>query len=77
MSLPSGLPFKDRMTVLHDAAPLFVTLLDPDDGSRRGPLRHRRNVDGRPSLDAGPTIGGTGRLAARSAAIDRTNLAAD
>lgn len=31
MSLPSGLPIKDRMTVLHDSAPLFVTLLNDDD----------------------------------------------
>ena len=63
MSLPSGLPFKDRMTVLHDSAPLFVSLLDDDDGI--GVVRFDTDaVEAEPVQDAGPMIGGTGRLAA-------------
>ena len=32
MDLPSGLPGKNRMAVLRDSAPLFVSLLDTTDG---------------------------------------------
>ncbi|HSO70873.1 MAG TPA: tyrosinase family protein [Arachnia sp.] len=75
MSLPSGLPSKDRMGVLHDSAPLFVALLDPTDGV--GVVRF--DTDAAPVtavVDAGPTIGGAGRLAALNAiSTTATNLA--
>jgi hypothetical protein len=66
MSLPSGLPGKDRMVVLHDAAPLFVALLDADDGV--GVVRFDTDATPvTPVVDAGPMIGGGGRLAALTA----------
>jgi hypothetical protein len=75
MSLPSGLPSKDRMGVLHDSAPLFVALLDPTDGV--GVVRF--DTDATPVtavVGAGPTIGGAGRLAALNAiSTTATNLA--
>ena len=75
MSLPSGLPNKDRMAVLHDAAPLFVALLDPTDGV--GVVRFDTDAAPvTPVVDAGPTIGGAGRLAALNAiSTTATNLA--
>lgn len=75
MSLPSGLPNKDRMAVLHDAAPLFVALLDPTDGV--GVVRFDTDAAPvTPVVDAGPTIGGGGRLAALNAiSTTATNLA--
>lgn len=63
MSAASGIPGKDRMAVLHDAAPLFVTLLDDTDGV--GVVRF--DTDAAPVtavVDAGPMIGGVGRGAA-------------
>ena len=75
MSDPSGLPGKDRMAVLHDAAPLFVSLLDPTDGV--GVVRFDTDAaEATPVADAGPMIGGLGRLNA-STAINgtTTNLA--
>ncbi len=66
MSLASGLPLKDRMQVLHDAAPLFVTLLDATDGV--GVVRFDTDAaEAAPVLEAGPIIGGAGRLAAMNA----------
>jgi hypothetical protein len=66
MSLPSGLPAKDRMDVLHDSAPLFVTLLDGDDGV--GIVRFDTDAaPATPVAPAGPMIGGAGRLAAMTA----------
>lgn len=66
MSLPSGLPFKDRMAVLHDSAPLFVTLLNDDDGI--GVVRFDTDAaEAEPVQQAGPMIGGAGRLAAATA----------
>ncbi len=66
MSLPSGLPGKDRMGVLHDAAPLFVALLDQDDGV--GVVRFDTDASAvTPVVDSGPMIGGGGRLAALTA----------
>jgi hypothetical protein len=66
MSLPSGLPAKDRMDVLHDSAPLFVTLLDADDGV--GVVRFDTDAaPATPVAPAGPMIGGAGRLAAVTA----------
>ncbi len=66
MSAPSGLPNKDRMDVLHAAAPLFVSLLDADDGV--GVVRFDTDATPvTPVQDAGPMIGGAGRLAAGNA----------
>ena len=66
MSLPSGLPAKDRMDVLHDSAPLLVTLLDADDGA--GVVRFDTDAaPATPVAPAGPMIGGAGRLAAMTA----------
>lgn len=66
MSLPSGLPAKDRMAVLHDAAPVFVSLLDDADGV--GVVRFDTDATAiTPVAPAGPMIGGGGRLAASSA----------
>jgi len=66
MSAPSGLPNKDRMAVLHDAAPLFVALLDADDGV--GVVRFDTDAAPvTPVIGAGPMIGGAGRLAAGNA----------
>lgn len=66
MSLASGVPGKDRMTVLHDSAPLFVTLLDSADGV--GVVRFDTDaVPVVPVADAGPMIGGLGRAAALGA----------
>lgn len=66
MGDPSGLPGKDRMAVLHDSAPLFVALLDPDDGV--GVVRFDTDAAPvTPVADAGPMIGGAGRLAASTA----------
>lgn len=75
MSLPSGLPNKDRMAILHDSAPLFVALLDPTDGV--GVVRFDTDAAPiTPVVDAGPTIGGAGRLAALNAiSTTATNLA--
>lgn len=75
MSLPSGLPNKDRMAVLHDSAPLFVALLDPTEGV--GVVRFDTDAAPiTPVVDAGPSIGGAGRLAALSAISGTaTNLA--
>lgn len=66
MSAASGLPGKDRMAILHDAAPLFVALLDVDDGV--GVVRFDTDATAvTPVVDAGPSIGGAGRLAAQTA----------
>ena len=66
MSAASGLPGKDRMAILHDSAPLFVALLDADDGV--GVVRFDTDATPvTPVPDAGPMIGGAGRLAAASA----------
>ena len=66
MNDPSGLPLKTRMDVLHEAAPLFVTLLDDSDGV--GVVRFDTDAaEGAPVAPAGPIIGGGGRLAASSA----------
>ena len=75
MSLPSGLPLKTRMEVLHDSAPLFVTLLDNTDGV--GVVRFDTDAaEAAPVVMAGPIIGGTGRLAASNAiTLTATNLA--
>jgi hypothetical protein len=74
MSAPSGLPGKDRMDILHDSAPLFVALLDADDGV--GVVRFDTDATPvTPVADAGPTIGGAGRLAASNAiTTTATNL---
>lgn len=74
MSSPSGLPNRDRMAVLHDSAPLFVALLDPGDGV--GVVRFDTDATPvTPVVDAGPTIGGGGRLAALHAiSTTATNL---
>ncbi|GEA87702.1 tyrosinase family protein [Cellulomonas cellasea] len=69
VSLPSGLPLKSRMDVLHDSAPLFVALLDATDGV--GVVRF--DVDASPATPvapAGPMIGGAGRLLAADAITD-------
>lgn len=67
MGQPSGVATKTRMQVLHDSAPLFVNLLDTDDGV--GVVRF--DTDATPVApgvqDAGPTIGGAGRTAATTA----------
>ncbi len=74
MSLPSGLPAKDRMDVLHDSAPLFVTLLDAGDGI--GVVRFDTDaVPATPVADAGPMIGGAGRLAASTAITSTATVA--
>jgi hypothetical protein len=75
MDLPSGLPLKTRMEVLHDAAPLFVALLDDDDGS--GVVRFDTDAaEAAPVQDAGPMIGGAGRLASSTAiTTTATNVA--
>ena len=74
MSLPSGLPAKDRMDVLHDSAPLFVTLLDAGDGV--GVVRFDTDaVPATPVADAGPMIGGAGRLAASTAITSTATVA--
>jgi Common central domain of tyrosinase/von Willebrand factor type A domain len=71
MSEPSGLPGKDRMAVLHDSAPLFVSLLDAADGV--GVVRFDTDaVEATPVADAGPMIGGLGRLNASSAVASTT-----
>lgn len=74
MSAPSGLPNKDRMAVLHDAAPLFVALLDATDGV--GVVRFDTDAAPvTPVVDAGPMIGGAGRGAALNAiTTTATNL---
>lgn len=69
MSLPSGLLLKSRMDVLHDSAPLFVSLLDETDGV--GVVRFDVDaVEATPVEDAGPMIGGTGRALASGAITD-------
>jgi len=75
MSEPSGLPGKDRMAVLHDSAPLFVALFDTDDGV--GVVRFDTDAAAvTPVANAGPIIGGAGRLAASNAITSTaTNLA--
>lgn len=74
MSQPSGLPAKDRMDVLHDSAPLFVTLLDADDGI--GVVRFDTDAaPATPVADAGPMIGGAGRLAASTAITSTATVA--
>lgn len=66
MSLPSGVPTKSRMEVLHDSAPLFVALLDDADGV--GVVRFDTDAaPATPVQPAGPMIGGAGRLAAGTA----------
>lgn len=66
MSLTSGLLGKTRMDVLHDSAPLFVTLLDDNDAI--GVVRFDTDAaEAAPVVDAGPMIGGAGRLAASTA----------
>lgn len=66
MSLDSGLPAKTRMDVLHDSAPLFVALLDDTDGV--GVVRFDTDAaEAVPVQEAGPMIGGAGRLAAATA----------
>ncbi len=66
MSSPSGVFGKNRMDILHDSAPLFITLLDPDDGV--GVVRFATDATAvTPIVDAGPMIGGAGRLAASTA----------
>jgi len=63
MSAASGVPGKDRMDVLHDSAPLFVTLLDTTDGV--GLVRFDTDASSvTPVAEAGPLIGGLGRAAA-------------
>jgi hypothetical protein len=75
MSMASGVTGKDRMAVLHDAAPLFVNLLNDTDGV--GVVRFDTDATAvAPVQDAGPTIGGLGRSAATSAISSTlTNLA--
>ncbi|MEV6235762.1 tyrosinase family protein [Lentzea sp. NPDC051838] len=66
MSLDSGVPSKARMDVLHDSAPLFVSLLDNTDGV--GVVRFDTDAaEAAPVQEAGPMIGGGGRLAASTA----------
>jgi len=75
MAEPSGLPLKSRMDVLHDSAPLFVALLDEEDGS--GVVRFDTDAsEAAPVQDAGPMIGGAGRLASSTAITSTaTNVA--
>jgi len=69
MSLGSGVPTKTRMQVLHDSAPLFVSLLDNTDGV--GVVRFDTDAaEAAPVQEAGPMIGGAGRLAASTAIND-------
>ncbi len=67
MASASGVPGKTRMGVLHDSAPLFVGLLDDNDGV--GVVRFDTDATPVPPgvQDAGPLIGGMGRTAAGSA----------
>jgi hypothetical protein len=66
MQEDSGVPLKTRMEVLHDAAPLFVALLNDDDGV--GVVAFDTDADPLESIeDAGPMIGGTGRADALQA----------
>ncbi|GAA3685253.1 hypothetical protein GCM10022267_85040 [Lentzea roselyniae] len=66
MSATSGLLGKTRMDVLHDSAPLFVALLDDNDAI--GVVRFDTDAaEAAPVTDAGPMIGGAGRLAASTA----------
>ncbi|MEU0880409.1 tyrosinase family protein [Lentzea sp. NPDC005914] len=71
MDLDSGLPMKTRMQVLHASAPLLVSLLDDTDGV--GVVRFDTDAaEAAPVKDAGPMIGGGGRLAASNAINNTT-----
>lgn len=67
MGQPSGVLDKDRMEVLHEAAPLFVGLLDDTDGI--GVVRFDTDATPVPPgvQVAGPLIGGAGRSDAGAA----------
>ena len=71
MASASGVVGKTRMAVLHDSAPLFISLLNDDDGI--GVVRFDTDATPVPPgvQDAGPLIGGAGR-AARRAAVSGT-----
>jgi hypothetical protein len=75
MSLPSGVPDLTRIEVLRNSAPLFVTLLDDDDGI--GVVRFDTDAaEAEPVQIAGGLIGGPGRADAISAISSHTtNLA--
>lgn len=71
MSLPSGVANKTRMQVLHDAAPLFVHLLDNDDGI--GIVAFDTDAHERePVQTTGGMIGGAGRTDALTAIGNHT-----
>ncbi|NUT97066.1 MAG: VWA domain-containing protein [Saccharothrix sp.] len=66
MAWDSGVLTKTRMEVLHDSAPLFVTLLDATDGV--GVVRFDTDAaEAEPVQEAGPLIGGAGRADALAA----------
>lgn len=60
MDLPSGVPGQNRLAILKGAAPLYVQLLDDDDGI--GIVRFDTDAVAEGAIQvAGPQIGGTGR----------------
>ena len=66
MDLPSGVATKTRLQVLKESAPLFVHLLDSDDGI--GIVAFDTDADEvEPVQPSGPQIGGAGRAAALAA----------
>ena len=71
MSLPSGVPDLERIEVLRNSAPLFVNLLDDDDGI--GVVRFDTDaIEAEPVQIAGSLIGGTGRADAITAIANHT-----
>ena len=71
MSLPSGVPDLERIEVLRNSAPLFVNLLDDDDGI--GVVRFDTDaIEAEPVQIAGSLIGGTGRADAITAIGNHT-----
>jgi hypothetical protein len=75
MSLPSGVPALARIDVLRNSAPLFVNLLDDDDGI--GVVRFDTDAtEAEPVQQAGGLIGGAGRADAITAIGNHTVNAA-
>jgi hypothetical protein len=71
MSLPSGVPALARIDVLRNSAPLFVNLLDDDDGI--GVVRFDTDAtEAEPVQQAGGLIGGSGRADAITAIGNHT-----
>ena len=68
---PSGVPDLERIEVLRNSAPLFVNLLDDDDGI--GVVRFDTDaIEAEPVQIAGSLIGGTGRADAITAIGNHT-----